>query len=265
MTDTRALDLSFTTLGGRTVFDRRRYRWPQTVGRLFHLDTSDPGWGRVIVQNAGASLHPRDHVRQRVVVRDGGRVDVVGQGAMQVNGVPGAEPAVERTELEADASSTLVYRPEPRILRAFARVEQHTHVELRGDAAVVLTDAVVVHPDVTTESFGSFRSRVTVASGGHPGVFDVQYASSMPCPGSGLRAFATVYLLCTDVVDEAGALDALVHRFDGRSGAYAASSVLPNGMGHAVRVAATGGDVLRDCVASVVGEVRCFARGARAA
>lgn len=231
--------------------DRRRYRWPMTIGRTFYTDPVDPGRGTVIVQNAGASLHPGDHVTQRIEATAGARVDVVGQGAMLVTGVSGGRPAVEETSLVADASSTLVYIPEPRILTRSAHVEQNTQVELGAGAAVLLTDAVVVHPEVTAESFGSFRSRVTLTAAGYLRMFDAQSATSIPNPRSWLRAFATVYLLLGAGMELGSAFEEFDH-FDGSMGAYAAGTVLPNNSGLAIRIAATGGDTLRAALGTSV-------------
>lgn len=256
MTEPRSLDLSFATSGNRTVLDRRRYRWPQTIGRMFYLDADDPGHGRLIVQNAGASLHPGDHVRQRIAATAGARAEVTGQGAMLVTGLPGSKPAVEETELRAEASSMLIYQPEPRILTRFAHVVQNTHVELERGGSVMLTDAVVAHPDVTAESFGSFRSRVTLTVDGDMRLFDAQHASAMPNPRAGLRAFATVYLLGPAAEDPAVDLD----RFDAKWGVYAAGSVLPNDAGYAIRIAATGGDTVREAIRSLIRSLRHAAR-----
>ncbi|SNS81846.1 urease accessory protein UreD [Rhodococcoides kyotonense] len=239
-----ALDLSFTTIGTRTVFDRRRYRWPQTVGRVFYTDPGDAGRGRVIVQNSGASLHPGDRVEQRVSASTGARIDVVGQGAMLVTGTPGGRAGVEDTELRVDHQAHLAFRPEPRILTPYAHARQDTRVGLNGTGTVLLTDAVVVHPGVTAETFGSFRSSVTVTTGGRVRAFDAQHASSLPFPKSGLRAFATVYLL------GAGAVDVPVGDLPG---VYAAATTLPDDVGVAVRLAATDGDTLRAGIEGAVG------------
>ncbi|MGA9872363.1 MAG: urease accessory protein UreD [Rhodococcus sp. (in: high G+C Gram-positive bacteria)] len=263
MSEALTLDLSFTAAGTRTVMNRRRYRWPQTVGRVFYLDVADPGHGTVLIQNAGASLHPGDYVKQRISASGGARIDVSGQGAMLVTGVPGAGPAVEETDLRAGASTGLAYRPEPRILTEFAHVEQNTSVVLKAGASVVLTDAVIVHPDVTEESFGSFRSRVTVSTTGDIRMFDAQHATTLPSPHSGLRAFATVYLLVGDEnavssnasFDWPNGLEGL-NGFDGRSGAYAAGTALPNGVGYAIRIAAAGGETLRRALETAVGLFR---------
>ncbi|MBY6412012.1 urease accessory protein UreD [Rhodococcus sp. BP-252] len=253
MTTPLALDLSFTTTGARTVFDRRRYRWPQTVGRMFYLDASDPGRGRVIVQNSGASLHPGDRIGQRIAATTGARIEVVGQGAMLVTGVPDGRAGAERTELRVDDGAELAFRPEPRILTAFAHARQDTHVKL-GSGIVVLTDAVVVHTEVTAETFGSFRSCVRVTTAGRILALDAQHASSLPSPRSGLRAFATVYLLGRRPDDAVmKRTTAPLDKMDGRSGVYAAVTSLPNGVGRAVRLAATGGGLLRAAMAEVVG------------
>jgi len=158
-----ALDLTFASVGGRTVLTRRRYRWPLLIGRVF-TDPTRPGLGSVTIQNAAGTVIPGDRVRQQIRVVDGGSAVVRGQGATLVSGIPCGDVAVEDTRVGVDASSRLLLDASPRILTPHARYRQHTQVCVEPGGRAVLVDTVVLHPDLTDERFGSYESSVAVTA-----------------------------------------------------------------------------------------------------
>ncbi|WP_317156391.1 urease accessory protein UreD [[Mycobacterium] appelbergii] len=246
--DRNALDLTFARVDGRTVMTRRRYRWPLLAGRVF-TDPTRPGLGSVTIQNAAGTVIPGDVVRQRIGVVDGGWVDVRGQGATLVNGVPNGAVAVEETCVRVDASSRLLLDPAPRILTSHARYRQHTRVCVAPGGRAVLIDAVALHPDLTDAEFGSYESTVTVtAPDGTLLALDAQLLESMPRARRAPAAFATVYLLGagfdTTMTARTPALESLTERTGDRR-VYVGVSDLPNAAGWAVRIAASDGGVLR--------------------
>lgn len=241
----RSLDLSFESVGGRTVFDRKRYRWPQSVGRLFPGPHS--GSGSVIVQNSGASIHPGDVIEQRIEVGSGAWVQVLGQGAMLVTGKLGCAVATESTVLRLRGDGRLVHRPEPRILMPHAHFVQVTEIEI-GDGSAVVVDAFVLHPELSADDVGSISSivRLRCVEGEEPLMVDAQQLNATLWPRS-LRAFGTVYVLgSTATVPSTSDVD----------GVHLAATELPNGVGHAVRMAAEEGGALRTALDRTVQLIR---------
>ncbi|MDV8054288.1 MULTISPECIES: urease accessory protein UreD [unclassified Rhodococcus (in: high G+C Gram-positive bacteria)] len=241
----RSLDLSFEAVRGQTVFDRKRYRWPQSVGRMF--PGPHPRSGSVIVQNSGASIHPGDVIEQRVHVGTGAYVQILGQGAMLVTGKPGCAAATESTVLRLRGDGRLIHCPEPRILTRHAHFVQLTDVEI-GDGSAVVVDAFVLHPELTANDVGSISStvRVRCVEGQEPLMVDAQLLDSSLWPRS-LRAFGTVYVLGSA---------ATVPALSDVDGVHLAVTELPNGVGHAVRMAAEEGGALRTALERTVRLVR---------
>jgi urease accessory protein len=189
-----ALDVTFASVGGRTVMTRRRYRWPLLIGRVFP-DPTRPRVGSATIQNAAGTIIPGDVVRQRIEVVDGGSAVVRGQGATLVSGIPRGDVAVEDTRVRVDASSRLLLDPSPRILTPHARYRQHTQVCVEPGGRAVLVDTVVLHPDLTDEGFGSYASSVAVtAPDGTLHALDAQMLETMPRVRRAPTAFGTVYV-----------------------------------------------------------------------
>lgn len=246
-----ALDLTFATVGGRTALTRRRYRWPLLIGRVF-ADPRRPGVGAVTLQNAAGTLIPGDMVAQRVSVVHGASAVLRGQGATTISGIPGGAVAVEDTELRVDGRSCLVFDPSPRILTAHARYRQGSRVTVQPGGRAVLCDAVVLHPDLTDEGFGSYESLVDIC--GVDGALlarDAQLLEGLPRVRRAPRAFGTVYVIGAAPAAPADAIESLAV-LDGDRRLYLGVSDLPNGCGWAVRIAASDGGVLRSALAAVV-------------
>lgn len=249
-----ALDLVFASVAGRTALTRRRYRWPLLIGRVFS-DPARTGVGSVTIQNCAGTVMAGDVVRQRIEVVDGGSAVVRGQGATIVSGVPGGELAVEDTRLRVDASSRLLFDPSPRILTAHACYRQRTQVCIEPGGRVVLVDAVVLHPDLTDESFGSYESSVAVAApDGTLLALDAQMLETMPRVHRAPTAFGIVYVVGGGFDEAMTALSPSVESLSVLTGdrrVYLAVSDLPNRAGWAVRIAGWDGGTLRATVAAV--------------
>lgn len=244
-----ALDLVFAEVTGQTRLTRRRYRWPLLIGRVF---ASTTGMGSVTLQNAAGTLIPGDEATQRIAVVDGGSAVVSGQGATTVSGVPGAAVALERTELRVDGSSHLVFDVSPRILTPHARYRQYTKVTAVPGGRVVLVDAVVLHPDLTDDTFGDYESSVDVCSPtGALLATDSQFVDALPSGRHALTAFATVYVLGQELTAPWREVESLT-RLTGDRKTYAASTTLPNACGWAVRISASDGGVLRSTIKDAI-------------
>jgi urease accessory protein len=247
-----ALDLTFAEVGGRTAITRRRYRWPLLIGRVFD-DPARPMVGSVTIQNAAGTLIPGDVLRQRISVLDAGVAVVRGQGATVVSGVPGGDVAVEDTCLRVAADSGLLLDASPRILTRHARYRQHTRLCVDQGGTALLVDAVVLHPDLTGATFGSYDSTVEICSSDATVLaLDAQSLEAMPRVRRAPAAFATVYAIggALDVpamIDDLEALTVLT----GHRRVYVAVSDLPGGAGWAVRVAASDGGILRATIGAV--------------
>ena len=258
-----ALDLTFAKVNGRTVLTRRRYRWPLLIGRVFP-DPAHPGVGSVIIQNAAGTLIPGDLVTQRIAVVDGGAAVVRGQGATMVAGIPGGDVAVEHTEVHVDGTSRVVLDTAARILTPHAHYRQRTHVRVAPGGRAVLVDAVVLHPDLRDEVFGSYDSTVEVtAADGRLLALDAQSFENMPRVRRSPKAFATVYVLGEGLDTAMTALSPELESLAVLRGdrmAYVGVSDLPNEAGWAIRIAAADGGVLR----SITGAVSMLVRAVTA-
>ncbi|MCI2421686.1 urease accessory protein UreD [Saccharopolyspora sp. K220] len=217
--------------------------------------TGDEFAGQVIVQNAGAALQPGDIIRQRLTAADGAVVDVVGQGAMPVTGRPGRPPAREETELNAVTGSTLVHRPEPRLLLPNANFRQHINVSVAVGSIAILVDAVVIHPDGDDGTFGSCTSTVVISVPGEtaPRAVDAQSLAALPRT-AGLRAFGTLFVVTPDPTD--GRVGEELTRLEHDAPAYLAATSLPGAAGWAVRIAAPDGQLLRTGLAQALNTSR---------
>lgn len=248
------LDLTFAKVNGRTALTRRRYRWPLLIGRVF-TDAARPAQGSVTIQNAAGTVIPGDLVTQRIEVVDHGSATVCGQGATMITGIPGGDVATERTDLRVDATGRLWLNAAPRILTPHAHYRQHTEVCVAPGGFAVVVDAVVLHPDLTDEVFGSYESTVEVRTAdGELLARDAQLLEAMPRVRRAPWAFATLYAVGAGLDF---AMTALRPDFEalavlsGDRRVYVGTSDLPNRAGWAVRIAAVDGGVLRSTTGAV--------------
>jgi urease accessory protein len=249
-----ALDLTFAAVGGRTVLTRRRYRWPLLIGRVFP-DAERPEVGAVTIQNAAGTVIPGDVVTQRFNVVERGWAVVRGQGATMVTGVPGGAAAVEHIDVQVDASSRLLLDASPRILSPHAHYRQHTRVCVAPQGRAVVVDAVILHPDLTDETFGSYQSNVEIATAEATLLaLDAQHLETMPRVRRAPTAFATVYIigtgLDTTMTGRSPGVESL-SVLTGDRRVYVGVSDLPNDAGWAVRIAASDGGILRATIGAV--------------
>ncbi|CAN5874887.1 urease accessory protein UreD [soil metagenome] len=255
MTTGVALDLTFAKVGERTTLTRRRYRWPLLIGRVFP-DAAHPGVGSVTIQNAAGTVIPGDAIFQRIGVVDGGSAVVRGQGATMVTGVPGGAPALEETGLRVDATSRLLFDPAPRILTPHAHYRQRTHVCVAPGGRAVLVDAVVLHPELSDDMFGSYASDVEIHSeDGSLLAHDAQFLDAMPRVRRAPSAFATVYIVGTGLDITMTALSSDLEALSvlaGDRSVYVGVSDLPNGAGWAVRIATSDGGILRTTISAAI-------------
>lgn len=267
-TGTGVLDLAWTAESGRAAFGRQRYRWPYVVHRLFRPDQRDPGRAVTVVQNAGAGLQPGDDLRATLAAHAGARVDVRGQGATYVAGVPGGATARERVTVRVDDRSAVAVDLGPRLLTPHARLVQESDlvVALGGVAAVV--DSFVLHPQARRAGDVALTTttRVTVQGAEEPLAVDRQDLDGLALVPDAFAAFATAvvaapgHLPCPGCAALLGAAAETAH-------AYAAASELPARAGFVVRLAASDGLALRRGVfdvAAAVGRVVAHAAAAPA-
>jgi urease accessory protein len=155
-----------------------------------------------------------------------------------------------------DATSRLLFDPSPRILTAHARYRQRTQVCVEPGGRAVIVDAVVLHPDLTDETFGSYDSRVAVtALDGSLLALDAQMLETMPRVRRAPTAFGTVYVVGEGFDETMTALSPGLESLSvlmGDRRVYLAVSDLPNQAGWAVRLAASDGGTLRATVAAVI-------------
>ncbi|MDX2357796.1 urease accessory protein UreD [Dietzia sp. PP-33] len=109
----------------------------------------------LVVQSATSGLITGEHLRQRIVVRDGGRVRVVGQGAMPVQKAQSQQGSAEDLQLNVVSGSRLEFFAEPRLLFPGSEFSQVTKVALDCSSDMVLVDAVVRHPEPGAVSYSS--------------------------------------------------------------------------------------------------------------
>lgn len=261
-----ALDLTFTEVGGRTVMARRRYRWPLLVGRVFaHPDR--PNVGSVTIQNAAGTIIPGDLLRQRLAVVDGGSAVVHGQGATQVTGAPGSRASVEHTYIEVDGRSRLVFYPSPRVLMAHANYRQRVSACVGRGGRAVLVDTVVLHPELTDGTCGSYESTVSIISVvGAVLTVDSQLIERIPAFRQHFKGFGTIYILgierdSTMIIALMAGLEEMAAPSCDRP-VYSGLSELPNGAGWAIRVAAPDGGALRAATDSLIQLVEAHLFGA---
>ncbi len=198
--------------------------------------------GSLTVQNSAGTLIPGDVIAQRVSVVDRGAAVVRGQGATMVTGVPGGDVTREHTDVTVDATSRLLFDAAPRILTAHTHYRQRTRVCVALGGRAVLVDAVVLHPDLTDDLFGSYRSDVEILdAAGTMVALDAQYLDGMPRVRRALDVFRDrVRRRCrtrhrNDGADALGLESVSVLTGDRR--AYVGVSDMPNGAGSAVRIA----------------------------
>ena len=110
------------------MLGRRRFTYPFTVSRLFHLDANPPGMASVILQTVSGTLNAGDHLLGRMLAGAGASAHVRTQGATVVYRAPIGRATSEQIELVVEDDAILEYLPQPRVLFPDLRFAQHTNV-----------------------------------------------------------------------------------------------------------------------------------------
>jgi urease accessory protein len=143
-----------------------------------------------------------------------------------------------------------------------ARYRQRTQVCVEPGGRAVIIDAVVLHPDLTDETFGSYESSVAVtAPDGTLLALDAQVLETTPQVRRAPTAFGTVYVVGGGFDEAMTAISPDLesrseHTVDRR--AYLAVTDLPNQVGWAVRIAGSDGGTLRAAIAAVTEQVEAL-------
>jgi urease accessory protein len=246
------LDLSFLRQpGGPTYLDRRRFRWPYTISRGFHLDLIPAGMLTLIVQTVSGAIQGDDRLLQRLHVGPGAAAHVTTQGATAVYRASPNLSATDDVELSVGDDALLEYLPEPRILFPESSLSQQATLRVAASGVAILSDGFVLHdPAGAGRSFRHFASQ-TVIERPDGGVLaaDRLELDGMP-RRSGRRAryaaYGTMIVVACDRGDSfAGLCEAISVRVALVPHVYAGMSCLPHGSGVSLRVAATDGRHLR--------------------
>jgi urease accessory protein len=236
-TEGAQLDLSFVVRNGRTVLDRRLFRYPYVLMRTFSQPLSSVQDGQdnaaatlthVLVQNSGGPVHDRDNLATNLRLTEGTNVRVTYQGATTISRARPGNMSRERLNITLDPGSRLAYLPEARILFPEAAHHQTTDIELSAGSTVLFTDAFTFHdPAATGRLFRELDNTLTIRRNGEIVLLDRQHLTN-PLIGKDYRAFGTILLIGR----QAPELPEIPNL-------YAATSCLPFDLGWSIRLAAS--------------------------
>jgi urease accessory protein len=236
-----ALDLGFVRRGGRTVIDRRLFAWPFVLTRSFHIDKDRPDRLSVIVQTGSGAVHGEDSLVQRLALGSGTAVCLTGQGATSVHrAAPGAR-AREAVNLRVDSGASLEYLPEPRILFPDAALDQSVEIDCATDASALIVDAFTMHdPAGEGRCFRELQSTFCLRRSNREPVLIDRTRLYRPDRAvfRGHRAFGAAYIAVPPSHDLTQLQRTLSDAVASVSGLYAAASLLPEGAGIGLRLAA---------------------------
>ncbi|MDC9826258.1 urease accessory protein UreD [Devosia sp. ZB163] len=234
--DTAQLNLGFVARNGRTVLDRRLFRYPYVLMRTFSqpslpvqegLDDAAATLTHVVVQNSSGPVHDRDNLATNLRLGQGTSVRVTYQGATAVHRARSGNTSRERLAIALDSGSSLTYLPEARILFPDASHQQTTNIELSAGSSLLFTDSFTVHdPEGTTRPLRELDNTLTIRRDGEIVLLDRQHLVT-PAFDRGFSAFGTILLIGHDEPN----LSEIPHL-------YAARSRLPSNLGWSLRLAA---------------------------
>ncbi|MFT4115296.1 urease accessory protein UreD [Bradyrhizobium sp.] len=250
----RLLDLSFVRRGGRTVIDRRLFAWPFVLTRSFHVDEDRPERLSVIVQTGSGAVHGEDSLAQRLALGPGTAVCLTGQGATSVHRAAPAIRAREVVRLHVDSGASLEYLPEPRILFPDAALSQLTEIDCEQNACALITDAFTMHdPAGHDRCFRELESTFCLRRSSREPVLIDRTRLQRPDRTlfRGHRAFGAAFMMLTPSHDLATLQRSVASALTPVSGLYAAASLLPDGAGIGVRLAALDLRSIRDAFARI--------------
>jgi urease accessory protein len=234
------LDLSFVRRGGRTVFDKRLFRWPFVITRTFLLDAVPAHQLTVILQTSGGAILGDDRLNQRIAVGAGAAVHVTTQGATAIHRAQPDATTREAVRLRVEAGGILEYLPEGRILFPDAAVEQSIDLDCAPGATAIVSDAFTTHdPARLGRSFRRLDSTLTVRRGGEPVMIDRSCITGPEVQRHRQHsAFGSMVFVAPYPAERLSAVSTeLTARLAGVTGLYAAASLLPGEIGVGLRLA----------------------------
>jgi urease accessory protein len=227
------LDLGFVRRGGRTVLDRRVFRWPYVLTRTFSLDPVPAHMLTVIVQSSSGAINEDDCLEQRLHLAPGAAVHFATQGATVVHRARQGMAARESISLSVAESAMLEYLPEPRILFPDSELHQQIDVDCDPGGTAIVADGFTFHdPTGADRRFGRTTSETRIRVGGETVMidrFDISGTARL-----NMKAFSSLIAVTRQAID---ATD-LSRRLSETEGLYAAAGSLPGGAGTAIRFAA---------------------------
>ena len=245
------LDLGFVRRNGKTVFGRRRFTYPFTVSRLFHLDVNPPGMASVILQTVSGTLNAGDHLLGRMLAGAGASAHVRTQGATVVYRAPVGRAASEQIELVVEDDAILEYLPQPRVLFPDSRFAQHTNVVLGERSTAVLCEGFVTHdPMQTGRGFQRYETETTIKGpDGRLLAADKTSIDRLPVTSgrrASYRAFGVLIVATIASIQDLDLLcSAIRSGLASAEGTYWSASPLPNRCGVSLRLAAVDGRAMR--------------------
>jgi urease accessory protein len=245
------LDLGFIRRNGKTVLERRRFTYPFTVSRLFHLDAKPSWMASVILQTISGSLNAGDHLLGRMLAGVGAAAHVRTQGATVVYRAPIGLAVSEQIELIVEDDAILEYLPQPRVLFPDSRFAQRTNVVLGERSTAILCEGFVTHdPLQTGRGFRQYETETTIKRPNGRLLAVDRTSIDRPPAACGRRASYRAFGVLTVATNASTEdLDLLCSAIRSglacAEGTYWAVSPLPNGCGVSLRLAAVDGRAMR--------------------
>ena len=246
------LDLSFAAGIRRTVPQRRRYRWPFTLGRGFYLDANAADLLTMVVQTASGSINSADETTQRICVQPEAAVRLVAQGATSVYRARHGERSHDAVELEVATDGYLEYLPQPRILFSGSDLVQSCRAWVATGGTAVYSDSFVFG-----DPRGAARLRSTTSIVDTSGLLLAEDTFDLDCAAGGIpgqqfgySAYGSCFFVLPD--HDLTTLEPPLRACVQAPGAFGALCVLPNDAGVVIRIAALDGDALRRRLAECI-------------
>jgi urease accessory protein len=188
-TEAAQLDLSFVVRNGRTVLDRRLFRYPYVLMRTFSQPSSSvqdrPEYQaatltHLVVQNCSGPVHDRDNLGTKLRLGAAADVRVTYQGATAIHRARSGNMSRERLCIGLDPGSRLAYLPEPRILFPDAAHHQTTDIELSAGSTMLFSDAWTLHdPEASGRTFRELDNTLTILRDGEIVLLDRQHLTTL--------------------------------------------------------------------------------------
>lgn len=245
--------LDFARVGAHTALVRRRFTWPFFVGR--QLSAPDvPAAAVTTIQSASGTLNAGDRTTTALRVGKKAYAILRSQGAPSVHRSRDGHGVREATEIQVAERGRAELLAEPRVLFPGSRYEQITEIRTSAGACVIVGEGVIALTGASGESFAEYIARLRVHRDDRLLVDEVNSTGPwVSVPGAIARYTAIGSV--TIIVDESFDMPVFDRGWsDGTR--YVASTSLPNGAGHIVRIAAADGMQLRRTFSETVDRVR---------